>query len=63
MKRISITMPDTMFDDLSERAGQKEITVPELIRRAVSLDRLLDLHPDETLYLGEGQNRRVIVRP
>jgi hypothetical protein len=61
-KRISITMPDGMFSDLEQRAEQRDITVSELIRRAVSLDRLLD-QTEEPVFIGEGRDRRQVVRP
>lgn len=61
-KRIAITLPDGMFTDLEQRATRRDISVPELIRRAVSLDRLLD-QTNEPLFVGEGKDRKQIVRP
>jgi len=61
-KRIAITLSDWMFNDLEERAKRREITIPELIRRAVSLDRLLD-QTNDPIFIGEGRDRRQILRP
>lgn len=61
-KRLAITMSDGMFQDLEERAKQRDVSIPELIRRAVSLDRLLD-QTKEPLFIGEGKGRKQIVRP
>ncbi len=41
MKRIVIDMPDWMLADLRERAELQGVDVTELIRRGVSLDRLV----------------------
>jgi hypothetical protein len=60
-KRIAITMSDGMFEDLEQRAKRRDVSVPELIRRAVSLDRLLD-QTTEPLFVGEGKDRKQIVR-
>jgi hypothetical protein len=55
-------MPEWMFSDLTQRADRRHITVPELIRRAVSLDKTLyDL--GEPLFIGEGKNRQRILLP
>ena len=61
-KRIAITMPDWMYAELEERAEQRSMSVPELIRRAVSFDQFIDSN-GETLYIGEGKDRRQVVRP
>jgi len=41
LKRVTITMPEWMLEDLRRRAKVRGITVTELMRRAVSRDRML----------------------
>lgn len=47
MKRIVIDLPDWMLADLRERAEMQGVDVTELIRRGVSLDRLVRDHVAE----------------
>ncbi len=63
MKRISIAITDSMYDDLSERAARREIGVSELLRRAASLYRVLDDHAGKPVFIGEGAGRLQVVTP
>lgn len=40
-KKLTINLPQELWEELSERAGERSITVTELIRRAVALDGYL----------------------
>lgn len=63
MKRVSIAMPDWMFADLAARAHARGVSVTELIRRAVSLDRLLDEEGNTRLLIERDSKHLEIVRP
>jgi hypothetical protein len=41
LRKVTISMPAWMLEDLRKRARQRGITVTELMRRAVSLERML----------------------
>jgi Ribbon-helix-helix protein, copG family len=41
LRKVTISMPVWMLEDLRKRARQRGITVTELMRRAVSLERML----------------------
>lgn len=41
VKRLTINMPISVFDELQERAETRGLTITELIRRAVALDNYL----------------------
>lgn len=41
-KRLTINLPQELWEDLAARAEQRGISVTELIRRAVALDAYLN---------------------
>jgi hypothetical protein len=51
LRKVTISMPDWMLDDLRKRARQRGITVTELMRRAVSLERMLFANPENEVIL------------
>jgi hypothetical protein len=51
LRKITITMPAWMLADLRRRARGRGITVTELIRRGVSLERMLFEDPDTEVLL------------
>ncbi|MGH9228666.1 MAG: ribbon-helix-helix protein, CopG family [Acidimicrobiales bacterium] len=51
LRKVTISMPDWMLDDLRKRARQRGITVTELMRRAVSLERMLFANQDNEVIL------------
>jgi len=62
VKRVSIAMPDWMFDDLAARAHARGVSVTEHIRRAVSLDRLLDEEGNTRLFIERDSRLLEVVR-
>jgi hypothetical protein len=51
LRKVTISMPAWMLDDLRKRARQRGITVTELMRRAVSLERMLFADPENEVIL------------
>jgi hypothetical protein len=51
LRKVTISMPGWMLDDLRKRARQRGITVTELIRRGVSLERMLFADQDNEVIL------------
>jgi hypothetical protein len=51
LRKVTISMPAWMLDDLRKRARQRGITVTELMRRAVSLERMLFANPHNEVIL------------
>jgi Ribbon-helix-helix protein, copG family len=51
LRKVTISMPAWMLDDLRKRARQRGITVTELMRRAVSLERMLFTNPENEVIL------------
>lgn len=51
LRKVTISMPAWMLDDLRKRARQRGITVTELMRRAVSLERMLFANPENEVIL------------
>jgi Ribbon-helix-helix protein, copG family len=51
LRKVTISMPAWMLDDLRKRARQRGITVTELMRRAVSLERMLFAEPENEIIL------------
>jgi Ribbon-helix-helix protein, copG family len=51
LRKVTISMPEWMLDDLRKRARQRGITVTELMRRAVSLERMLFANQDNEVIL------------
>jgi hypothetical protein len=51
LRKVTISMPDWMLDDLRKRARQRGITVTELMRRAVSLERMLFANQENEVIL------------
>jgi Ribbon-helix-helix protein, copG family len=56
LRKVTISMPDWMLEDLRKRARQRGITVTELMRRAVSLERMLFSDPDQEVILRDRTN-------
>lgn len=51
LTKVTISMPRWMLDDLRRRARQRGITVTELIRRGVSLEKMLFEDPQQEVIL------------
>lgn len=51
MKKVTISMPATMFDELRDRAKRRGVTVTELMRRAVVVEKLLFDDPETEVVL------------
>lgn len=51
LTKVTISMPKWMLDDLRRRARQRGITVTELIRRGVSLEKMLFEDPQQEVIL------------
>jgi hypothetical protein len=51
LRKVTISMPESMLADLRKRARQRGITVTELMRRAVSLERMLFSNPEQEVIL------------
>lgn len=58
---VTVTMPDALYDDLKQRARERGITVIELMRRAVALEKVLFEDPDSSVVLKkDGQEYRIV---
>lgn len=62
LRKVTLTMPTWMLEDLRRRARQRGITVTELIRRSVSLERMLFENPDNEVVLREPDGKESILR-
>jgi hypothetical protein len=63
LTKITISMPKWMLADLRQRARQRGVTVTELIRRAVSLEKMLFEDPQqEVLLRHEETGKEVAIR-
>jgi hypothetical protein len=62
VRKVTITMPDWMFEDMKGRARRRGITVTELMRRAVSLERMLFEDPDAEVILRYSSGKEVALR-
>ena len=63
LRKVTISMPDWMLEDLRDRARRRGVTVTELIRRAVSLERMLFEDPDsEVLLRNRKTGKEVAIR-
>lgn len=51
LRKVTISMPEWMLDDLRKRARHRGITVTELMRRAVSLERMLFANQENEVIL------------
>lgn len=51
LRKITITMPEAMLDELRSRARRRGVTVTELIRRAVAIERMLFDESDSEVIL------------
>lgn len=54
MRKVTILMPDWMHEDLKRRARRRGVSVTELMRQAVVLDKLLFDDPDVEVLLKKG---------
>lgn len=61
MRKVTITMPKWMHDDLRQRARRRGITVTELMRRSVALDRVLHEDPDNQILIRRGDELERVV--
>lgn len=61
MKKVTISMTATMFDDLRDRARRRGVTVTELMRRAVVVEKLLFDDPETEVVLRR-QGREELLR-
>lgn len=61
--KVTIAMPKSMHEALRQRARQRGITVTELMRRAVALDRVVfdPNHPEREVILREGDTERTLM--
>lgn len=60
-KKITVNVTDELYDELSEMASDRGITLTALIRRAVSIEKWFWEHRDERVLVGEGEDRREVV--
>lgn len=51
LTKLTISMPKWMLAELRDRARKRGVTVTELIRRAVSLEKLLFEDPEQEVLL------------
>ena len=58
IRQVTLTMPAWMLGDLRRRARERGITVTELIRRAVALDKLVHDDPSETVTVRKTEEAR-----
>ena len=61
-KRLTINLSPELHKELVEMANERGITVTELIRRAIALDKFMWEHRDADLLLKEGDQVQKIVR-
>jgi hypothetical protein len=60
-KKLTINVSPELHEDLQRMANERGITITELIRRAVALDKFVHEHRDAELLLREGNKVRQIV--
>lgn len=62
MRKVTISMPSTLLDDLRKRASLRGVTVTELMRRAVVIEKLLFDDPETEVVLRRPGGREEVVR-
>lgn len=63
LRKVTISMPDWMLEELRHRARRRGVTVTELIRRAVSLERMLFEDPScEVVLRNDATGKEVVIR-
>jgi hypothetical protein len=63
LRKVTITMPQPMLEELRDRAKERSISVTELIRRAVALAKFLTEDPDTELFLRRpGSDRETLLK-
>ena len=60
-KKLTINLAPELHEDLQRMAEARGITITELIRRAVALDKFVWEHRDAELLLKDGDEIRQIV--
>ncbi len=60
-KRLTINVAPELHAQLQDMAAERGITVTELLRRAVAIEKFLYEHRDEKLLLKDGNETREIV--
>jgi hypothetical protein len=60
LTKLTISMPKWMLDELRRRARQRGVTVTELIRRAVSLEKMLFEDPNQEVILRDQETGKEI---
>lgn len=61
-KKLTINIAADLHDELQRAAAERGITVTELIRRAIALDKFIHDNSDSELLLRKGDEVRQIVR-
>jgi Ribbon-helix-helix protein, copG family len=63
LRKVTVTIPDTTLEDLRIRARRRGISVTDLIRRAISIERTLAEDPDAEIVLrNQKTGKEVVVR-
>lgn len=60
-KKLTINMSNEVHAELARLAEERGITITELIKRAVALDKYVWEHRDAELLLKDGESVRQIV--
>lgn len=60
-KKLTINLAVELHEDLQQTARERGISVSELIRRAIALDKFIWQHRHEELLLKNGDTTRQIV--
>ena len=60
-KKLTINLAPELHEELQRMAEERGITITELIRRAVALDKFVWEHRDAELLLKDGDEIRQIV--
>jgi predicted transcriptional regulator len=60
-KKLTINLSEDVYEQLSDLAEQRAITITELIKRAVALDKYVWEHRYSELLLKDGDNVQQIV--
>jgi hypothetical protein len=60
-KKLTINMTEDVYATLTDLAGQRGITITELIKRSVALHKFVWEHRDGELLLREGDTMTKIV--
>lgn len=62
LQKVTIAMPSTLLEDLRVRAQRRGVTVTELMRRAVVVEKLLFDDPEAEVVLRHPDGREEVIR-